>query len=221
MRRRGAALLAVLLILIPGSPAPSPRYLYTILEGPTSSIWSSDGPRLIAQVQHHDGYGIRARLSPDGAMLAHTLLAASGELWVLRLADGSSGRLLAGVDVHSTPVWSPDGTHVVVRRETALISVDVETGQVATLLPESPVQGVYPFDWRPEGLYYAVINGGTDVFRNTEHVLRASEGIARDFRFVRDQLVYNEVTPGGLRLAGEVSRPVGLPANAEFIGWLP
>lgn len=237
MRRRGAALLAVLLTLIPGGPAP-PRYLYSVLEGPTSSVWSSDGPRLIAQVSHLHGYGIRGRLSPDGTLLAYTLLSSSGELWMLRLSDGSSRRLLAGVDAHSTPVWSPDGARLVARRETALLALDL-AGQVTTVVPESPVQGVYPFAWRPEGLYYAVINGGTDVFRDSEHVLRASDRIARDFRFAGERLVYNDVTPSGLAaraadtcragpcgpsgwLAGDKPLPyASLPSNAEFIGWLP
>lgn len=247
MRKRGAALFAVLLTLIPGTPAPAPRYLYTVLNGPTSTIWSSDGPRPIAQVPHLDGYGIRGRLSPDGTQLAYTLLASSAELWVLRLSERSSRRLLSDIDVHSAPVWSPDGAHVTARRGTALFSVDL-AGQVTTVRPESPVQGIYPFAWRPEGLYYAVIDGGTDVYRDRDHILRAGEGIARDFRFDGNRLVYQvEVGAAGLqerqaefcragpcgppgRLAGDkhvlsrVEGPppyTGLPSNAEFIGWLP
>lgn len=220
MRRRGAALLAVLLIIIPGAPASAPRYLYTTLEGQTSTIWSSDGPRQLARVSHLDGYGIRARLSPGGTQVAYTMLASSGELWVLRLSDGSGRRLHSDVDIHSTPVWSPDGTQVVARRGTALLAVDL-LGETVTVRPESPVQGIYPFAWHPDGLYYAVIDGGTDVYRNTEHVLRASDGIARDFRFAGDRLLYNDTTPGGLRLAGETSTPFGMPVGAEFIGWLP
>jgi hypothetical protein len=226
MRRGGAALFVVLFGLIPPAPA-GPSFLYTVLDGPASTIWSSDGPRLIAAVDHLDGYGIRGNVSPDGSHLAYTRLAASGELWLLRLFDGAHRHLVSDVDVHSAPVWSPDASRVTARRGTEVLSVSVQTGETVTAVPASRAQGVYPFAWHHDGLYYAVIAGGTAVYRDGRHLLRASEGIARDFRFEGDRLLYTDLNacragagPPPTALAGLPDRP-SLPTNAEFLGWLP
>jgi len=74
----GVVLALAVPILLAGSRPPpadpiAPRYLYTTLEGTSSGLWSSTGPRRLAQIPHRDGYGIKARLSPDGSRLAYTL----------------------------------------------------------------------------------------------------------------------------------------------------
>jgi hypothetical protein len=75
--------------------------------------------RTVASVQHRNGWGISANVSPNGRQLAYVVLPrdavdpdTQGELWLLTFDGRSSRRLATGVDLRSELVWSPDSTWV-------------------------------------------------------------------------------------------------------------
>ena len=209
-----------------GPPASSsPRFVYSLLEGPRDSFWeaapgSLPGRRL-AEVPHREGYGVRARVSPDGRSVAYNVWPAGGppELRVLSLATAETLRLAAGIDLPSPPLWSHDGSRVLVRtsspglpRDTfQVLSIDVAAGDVSVAVPEVVADGIYLIGWLDGGLVYAVIDGGTDVFLDTGRVGHLSDGIARDFSLSADgALAFGEVIGQALR-----PRVVMLGGSAE------
>lgn len=227
-------------------PGPGPHLVYSSLEGDRTSLWavSAADPSTAVRfglVRHRGGYGIRGSLSPDGALIAYTV--ARGEagdpstnaaLGVLRPRDGAVTMLAEGVDLHSAPVWSPDGAAVVVRRTAEredgsrgveLIRVEVDGGDGRLLAREEGVYGLYPFAYDSDGrLYYGRITpGGTDVRVTSSaagapvQLLHASDGIAREFRLRGASLLYSELAPGeeaagrGLPSGGTGGPPVPVP----------
>jgi hypothetical protein len=204
---------------------PSPRFIYSLLEGAYDSLWEAAAGSLpgrrLAEVPHREGYGVRARVSPDGRSVAFNVwpAGASPELWVLTLATGETRRLAAGIDLPSPPLWSPGGSRVLVRtsspdmpKETfRALSVDAATGEVSIAVPDVVADGVYLIGWIDGGLAYAVIDGGTDVYRDAERVAHLSDGIARDFSLSADgALAFREVIGSAL-----VPRVVMLGGLAE------
>lgn len=179
------------------------------------TIWAADpddpdNRTALAAVDHAEGYGIFAALSPDGARIAYTVLPpgerhpsadAPAELWVMDI-DGGNARLLASaVDLLVTPVWSADGTSLAVRRSTSvenapgsfeLLHVDL-AGQVSTLLSASA--GLFPIGFTPDGasLYYAQVSSqGTDLGRvplaggKGTLIAHLSDDITRDWHLSAD-----------------------------------
>jgi len=73
----------------------------------------------LATVQHRDGWGLRASVSPDGKDVVYVVLPcdaldpdSQGELWSLPLAGRGSRRLATAVDLRSALVWSPDSAWI-------------------------------------------------------------------------------------------------------------
>lgn len=205
-----------------------PRIVYTELAGQQSTLWvaSAADPsraRRIATVGHREGYGLRARLSPDGKRIAYLVLSPSardpsteGALWVMGIDGASPLQLLTNADMRSAPVWSRSGKQVLVRQTSVfgerlqytLVAVDAESGSATKLIPETAADGLYPIGWSEDGrrLYYATLTReGTDIQQlellsgRVERVFHASDGIARDFRLSSqgDRLLYSEYQPSG------------------------
>ncbi|MBI2886218.1 MAG: hypothetical protein HYY02_03310 [Chloroflexi bacterium] len=222
----------------PAAPAPAghgPRLVYTVLRGEGSAIWMTPAPglrdalrqaqdsaRRLAQVDHREGYGLKAALSPDGGTLAYLVLppqgldpASDAALWVLDLERGGGRRLLEGLDLRSAPAWSQDSRRLAVRQtrstgqgETqAFISVELATDETRTLVEDTQYLGIFAVGWAEAGsaFYFATVDsGGTDLRRvdaatgAVSLLLHASDGVAQDFRLAPDGegLLYAEFLPG-------------------------
>ncbi len=203
------------------------------------TLWAADpddpAERIqLGLVEHAQGYAIFPSLSPDGARVAYTVLPPDGaqpgsdataELWVLETATGVTLRLAGAVDLLVTPLWSPAGDAVVVRRSAGgdgsdggslLLRVDL-SGAVTTVL-EAPA-ALFPVDVSPDGvwLYFAVLSAeGTDLARapvlgggEAEAVAHLSDGFARDWH----------LSPDGTRLAylAQPSEETGMAFEARVL----
>jgi TolB protein len=215
--------------------AEAPLVVYSEFGARQDTIWAADaadpGRRsVLTIVDHAEGYGIFAALSPDGRRVAYTVLPpterfpqanAPAELWVTD-ADGANGRLLASdVDLLIAPVWSPDGASVLVRRSTSvedaagsfeLLRVGL-TGQVVTLLGST--SGLFPIGLSPDGgmVYYAQLSAqGTDLGRvpaaggTGELIAHLSDDVARDWHLSPDggRLAYLAARPGATGFSARV-----------------
>lgn len=184
--------------------------------GPTEdTLWSApaDDPSkrtVIAAVPHAPEYGILASVSPDGSLIAYTVLPpevpkpsadAPAEVWVIG-SNGSEPRLLASdADLLIAPVWSPDSASVVFRRSESrdnvagtfrLVRVDL-SGREAELLEMD--RGLFPVGFSPDGaeLYYTELSQvGTDLARLDvdtlvpEAVAHLSDDFTRDWHLSPD-----------------------------------
>ena len=130
-----ATLLAVLLGACAGKrqkPTPSPSvapHLVLVEEhGDSARIvlerpGDAAGWRVIAAIEHRQGYGVRATVSPDGRLVAYAVLPrdavdpdTQAQLWLLPLDGRKPRRLAIGIDLRSDLVWSPDSTWVTYER---------------------------------------------------------------------------------------------------------
>lgn len=223
--------------------AEAPLVVYSEFGEQQDTIWAADPAdstrrTALATVDHAVGYGIFASLSPDGRRIAYTVLPpterypgadAPAELWAMD-ADGANGELLAsGLDLLITPVWSPDGASLLVRRSASmenaagffeLLRVDLK-GQVVTLLNSS--SGLFPIGFSPDGstVYYAEVSAqGTDLGRVSAAggsgtlIAHLSDDIARDWHLSPDgtRLAYLAAREGGAGFSARVLDLSGGPA---------
>jgi Tol biopolymer transport system component len=172
----------------------------------------------VAEISHRGGWGIVPSLSPDGRLLAYTSYpdgaidpASQSELYVLDLESGGSDLVAEGVDLRLPPLWSPDGSLLLVRRtteaEVMILQVDLdeadEDDRVAILLQAelTDVLTFVPVGFAEGGgsFYIAQVQGGsvggtllgvhdlgsvppTGPASQPTPVVRLSEnGIARDY----------------------------------------
>lgn len=69
-------------------------------------------------------------VSPDGSQVAYTRVSGAAEIRVVPIADPTGDRRVISGNALD---WTPDGTHLVVDRDSALQLVDVESGTVTTV----------------------------------------------------------------------------------------
>jgi Tol biopolymer transport system component len=163
-----------------GVPEEGLRLVYKEFGSDADVIWlaSAAEPQSrerVAKVEHAPNMGISASLSPDGERIAYLALPAAdgdsaldAQAWLLEVDSGKT-RLLAGdLDGASKPVWSPDGSSIVVRRNgpqaqigqaAALLQVDVSDGGETSLMQADDVLELFPIGYSPDGasLYFAQI----------------------------------------------------------------
>jgi Tol biopolymer transport system component len=177
----------------------------------------------IATIDHAPGYGIFATLSPDGKAIAYTALpsdtAKPGPDAPANTAivdvNGDVTPLADDVDLLIAPVWSPDSTSIVVRKNTpapdAAGSFELlllgRDGSRATLTTWSTAS-VFPIAFAPDGskLYFAALNNsGTDLYSIAPDgtaetkIAHLSDQIARDWQLSPDgaTLAYSVIESGG------------------------
>lgn len=177
-------------------------------------IASSESPeerRTITEVTTQRGYGLRASVSPDGNRIAYVVLppgaiepSQEAALWVMGL-DGAEARLLAeGVDLRTTPLWSPQGDRLLFKRilrelsggiTTQLFTIRVMEPQEKLLLSDQTSLGLYPFDWSKDGMWVyhsRITTSGTELAAvevesgRVQVLAHASDGVARDFHLSPD-----------------------------------
>ena len=91
----------------------------------------------IASIEHKQGFGVQASVSPDGRLIAYTVLPRDGgyrdtdaQLWLLPLDTRKPRRLAVNVDVLSDLVWTPDSAWVGYERVPAAGSAVLEVRRV-------------------------------------------------------------------------------------------
>jgi len=190
---------------VSGTPTATPqppleptsyRFLYSEFGAEADIIWSikPDDPAdrvQVASVPHKMGWAITPALSPDGKKIAYNAMTGDGLFpnadavtYILDLASGKSELVAEGVDLLTTPRWSPDGGLLFLRRnvdeDVTVILVDLrepeENGEpaaeqdqpppVRTVLRrhESDVLSYIPlgFDARSATMYFVQVQGGTE-----------------------------------------------------------
>jgi hypothetical protein len=123
------------LIRTPGPTGAPPetdyRLIYREYSAVEDIIWAAlptdpNQRQEIVRIPHRDGYGVKAALSPDGAIVAFLSLpdAASGpdasqaEAFLIDLESEKreAVKIAGGVDYNYTPLWSPDSRLVYMRQ---------------------------------------------------------------------------------------------------------
>lgn len=180
------------------TPTPLPpleptsyRFLYSEFGSGEDVIWSiapadPSDRAMVATVPHKVGEAIKPALSPDGQKIAYNAMSQEGsdrsrdaETYILDLASGETTLVAEGVDLLTTPLWSPDGGLLFLRRnvgeEVTVILVDLrepEEGEedepppIRTVLRQhvSDVLVYTPlgFDAEEATLYFIQVQGGTE-----------------------------------------------------------
>lgn len=120
------------------SPAPTPtppapdtpyRLVYREFGQTQDTIWRVQGNNpanreQLAVIPHREGWGTRPALSPDSRFLAYLSLpdyatdagSSQAEAYILDLKTQQTKKILDGIDLTFTPLWSPDGRWLYLRR---------------------------------------------------------------------------------------------------------
>jgi dipeptidyl aminopeptidase/acylaminoacyl peptidase len=166
----------------------------------------SASPEKLFDIPHAREFGMVPALAPDGRAFAYTVLPPEtadpaadtpAELWVAALKAGATPRKLAtGFDLMVRPLWTPDGSGIVVRRSAGpdgpyeLIRVGAASGETTTLAGSS--LALFPVGWAAGGiLYYVEVGpGGSDLYRldgaGSVRAARLSGGLTRDWTLSPD-----------------------------------
>jgi serine/threonine protein kinase len=96
------------------SEAGTLAYSVGLYDGPSRHMWF-DRARQVSRTADLPPGIYQPRLSPDGRRVAQVQRVPGGlsDIWIMDLARGSSGRLTSGAAAEVSPVWSPDGAHLV------------------------------------------------------------------------------------------------------------
>jgi dipeptidyl aminopeptidase/acylaminoacyl peptidase len=185
---------------VSGTPTATPqppleptsyRFLYSEFGAEADFIWSikPDDPTdrvQVASVPHKTGWAITPALSPDGKKIAYNAMTDDGLFpnadavtYILDLASGKSELVAEGMDLLTTPRWSPDGALLFLRRnageDVTVILVDLSEPKqgdgenpppARTVLRQdvSDVLSYIPlgFDAKSATMYFVQIQGGTE-----------------------------------------------------------
>ena len=117
-----------------GEPSPAPpdtayRFLYREFGSTQDVVWSVNAKdpsqrEQIAAVPHREGWGVKPALSPDGKVLVYLSQpegalnenSSQAEAYAVDLETKETTLLVKNVDLGFTPLWSPDGKSVYLRR---------------------------------------------------------------------------------------------------------
>jgi Tol biopolymer transport system component len=183
----------------------------------------------IARVDHAPEWGAFASLAPDGAAIAYTALPSDAEdpspdtpaIAGIVEDDGDVRQLASDVDLLITPVWSPDASSIVVRKNTPvedsagrfdliLLSRDGSRSTITSWTSAA----VFPIAFSPDGakLYFATLGtAGSDLYSvspdGSDETLIAHLGdkFTRDWRLSPDgtSLAYtalSDAAPATMRI---------------------
>lgn len=136
---------------------------------PSSLLWLDRNGRAHGQVgepalfiQSGGSFGQgRLRISPDGRLLAATVLDPStrkSDLWLYDLARGVRSRFTSGSGSSGLPVWSPDGSRIIFvsdrKHQSDLYEKASGGGEERPILEEEGQR--IADDWSPDGRFLAV-----------------------------------------------------------------
>ncbi len=112
-------------------PQTDYRLIYRQYSATEDVIWAAaptDPTRRqeLARIQHRDGFGVKAALSPDGTLLTYLSLpdsaqsadSSQAEAYVIdfKSDDQTPLKVAAGIDYNYTPLWSPDSRLLYMRQ---------------------------------------------------------------------------------------------------------
>jgi hypothetical protein len=158
--------------------------------------------RLIATVDHVDGWGINPAFSVASGLAAYTVLPpgsiprrdSPAELWLLDLRSGAPSRLVRDADLLAPPVFDIEGQKLLYRStrpdgRQELVSIDIASQVRRPVHSYEGAFGLHPIGFAVDGavVFAELSASGTDVYRVREGappvlVAHASDQIARDWR---------------------------------------
>ena len=170
-----------------------------------------DERRLVATIDHVEGWGINPAFSVAGGLAAYTVLPpgsiprrdSPAELWLLDLGSGETSRIARDADLLAPPAFDAEGRKLLYRStkpagSQELVSVDLASRVRRTVHVYEGAFGVHPIGYTVDDqvLFAELSTRGTDVYRVTEGaspvlIAHASDQIARDWR----------ISPGGNELS--------------------
>ncbi len=175
--------------------------------------------KTIATIDHAPGYGIFATLAPDGSALAYTALPPNtakprpdAPSQAVIVDAGGDTRLLADdVDLVIAPVWAPDSSAIVVRKNTSAVDA-AGTFELLLLRRDGTrstittwhTAAIFPIAFAPDGskMYFATLNPqGSDLYSV------APDGSAEtEVAHLSDEITRGwTLSPDGARLAYAVA----------------
>jgi Tol biopolymer transport system component len=197
-------------------PQEGLRVVYKEFGSEADTVWVATAAEpqkgtKVGAVDHATNVGISASLSPDGKSIAYLVLPTTGgdsaldaQAWLLDMDSGKKRQLTGDLDVAGTPVWSPDGSSIVVLRNgpqgqigqaVSLLKLDVSDGSETVLMHVDDALGLYPISYSPDGssLYFAeIILSGTHFGAvpaagdSAQLLVQASDQVARDWHLSPD-----------------------------------
>ncbi|MBM2826366.1 MAG: hypothetical protein HW403_430, partial [Dehalococcoidia bacterium] len=203
-------------LLPPFNKEARPELVYSELLGDVTVLWvaMANDPKSrlsLGSVNHQQGYGIRGSVSPDGEIIAYTVLppgaadpSSMAALWLLDRAKGQQRMILEGVDVRGAPVWAPDSARLLVKSthpsdqgdtKHQIILVELESWDSRGIVTSQGELGFYPIGWAMDGaqIYYAsltergtFVNSFDIISQGQRTLFQASPSIARDFHLSTD-----------------------------------
>jgi dipeptidyl aminopeptidase/acylaminoacyl peptidase len=139
--------------------------IYRTSPSPSQLKWVDRGGRQIATFAQPAIFMTQFRLSPDRTRLAASVYdveTGAPLLWIYDLATGSAHKISRAPGTSGNPVWSPDGTQVVVARAEGApprLSVkSVNDNAPEAVVAPAPFQ--LPTDWSPDGRFIAYQTSG-------------------------------------------------------------
>lgn len=172
--------------------------------------------RLVATVDHVEGWGINPAFSLAGSRAAYTVLPvgslprrdAPAELWLLDLESGEPSRLARDADLLVPPAFDAGGKQLVYRSTRSdgrqeVVVVDLATRVRRPVYAYDGGFGAYPIGFASDGavVFASLSQTGTDIYRASREgglpqlIAHASDQIARDWRIAPDGKAVSYLAP--------------------------
>ncbi|GIW12870.1 MAG: hypothetical protein KatS3mg062_0309 [Tepidiforma sp.] len=223
--------------------ASAPPGLYAVVtrtEGAVDvvGIARADQPDTVvelARVPHLDGFAVTGSVDPAGRFLAvaavdaGTPLQPVASLLLIDILQGTTTRLVTGIDAAQEPLWTPAGSAVIVTRtrenEGAVDVFEVGIDGALRQRWSQRAFGVYPIGWKDGRLLTVAIDGrGSTLQAEGEDLVHLSTSITRDWALSPDgsAIAFVEVlTDTGVRYTPRVVSLEGGRAAAAQVAAMP